>query len=234
MFKNILLFALLVIFSTNSIAAEKSKEAEKKVEKKEDKKSKDVAKEKAKEEIKITKEELLQVRPDDFVLGDKKAKVLMIEYSSLTCPHCADFSNKILPELTEKYINTGKMKFVHRDFPLNEPAIRAAMIAKCSGENRYYSFLKAFFQSQKNWAFTRDFKESLKNVAKLGGMNSTKFDECLADKKLEEKILRSRLEAEKALKVESTPTIFINDNKIVGTKSFDTYAAAIEEELKKN
>src|SRR6266446_246612 len=104
---------------------------------------------------------VLQITQDDRVLGDPAAPITIIEYASLTCPHCARFANDVLPELKREWIDTGKAKLVLRDFPLDEPALRAAMIARCAPPGRFYAFAETFFASQEKWALTKDYREAL-------------------------------------------------------------------------
>ncbi|MEO1016868.1 MAG: thioredoxin domain-containing protein, partial [Pseudomonadota bacterium] len=105
------------------------------------------------------------------ILGDPNAPVEIIEYSSLTCPHCASFHTDTLPSIKEDYIDTGKAKLVMRDFPLNEPAVKAAVVAHCAGDERYFRFLDALFKNQMTWAQTADVDTALVQFAKLGGLD---------------------------------------------------------------
>lgn len=163
--------------------------------------------------------------------GKEGAPVTLIEFASLSCPHCADFHNDILPELEKKYVEAGKLRVIFRDFPLNEPALRASMLAQCAEDERYFKYLKVLFKSQKRWAFDEDFLGLLKNIAKLGGMTDEAFDQCMADKSLEEKILAARLESAKQMKVQSTPTIFINGVKYQGKHSVEAISGMIDKVL---
>lgn len=99
---------------------------------------------------------LAKVTADDKVLGDRDAPVTMIEYSSLTCPHCAHFHTDVLPRIKKEYIDTGKVKLVLRDFPLNQPALIAAQIAHCVPEDRYFGFVSVLFETQAAWAISED------------------------------------------------------------------------------
>src|SRR5213082_3021993 len=122
----------------------------------------------------------LAVQPGDRVLGKADAPITIVEYASLTCPHCAHFDVDVLPKLKEKWIDTGKAKLVLRDFPLDEPSLRAAMIARCAPPDRFYAFADTFFASQDKWAGgTKDYREALARLAKFGGMGKDEFDSCL-------------------------------------------------------
>src|SRR6516165_8332780 len=99
----------------------------------------------------------LQITKDDRILGSLEAPITIVEYASLTCPHCAHFANDVLPEIKKAWIDTGKAKLVLRDFPLDEPALRAAMIARCAPPDRYYAFAETFFAAQEKWVRTTDY-----------------------------------------------------------------------------
>src|SRR5438128_6933423 len=119
---------------------------------------------------------VLALTKDDRVLGNPDAPITIVEYASLTCPHCAHFANDVLPDIKKKWIDTGKAKLVLRDFPLDEPALRAAMIARCAPPDRYYAFADTFFAAQEKWVTARDYRDSLARLAKLGGMSKDEFD----------------------------------------------------------
>jgi protein-disulfide isomerase len=169
----------------------------------------------------------LALTPDDRILGQPDAPVTIIEYASLTCPHCAHFTVDVLPKLKPKWIDTGKAKLVLRDYPLDEPALRAAMIARCAPADKFYAFADTFFQDQQQWVLAKDYKAALARLALLGGMTKAQFDACLADKSVEDKVLQSRLAATQQLGVNSTPTFFINGTKFDGAPEEDTLTAAL-------
>jgi protein-disulfide isomerase len=160
----------------------------------------------------VTKESLLQVLPEDHVLGNKDAPVTIIEYASLSCSHCADFYNEVFPTIKEQFIDTGKVKLVYRDFPLNKQALRASMLAQCSGE-RYFDFIKVLFKVQESWAYSKNFEESLSNIAKLGGMSGEAFDACMQNEEVQKKVIASYSNAAEHLEINGTPTFFINGKK---------------------
>ena len=166
---------------------------------------------------------VLQITQDDRVLGDPAAPITIIEYASLTCPHCARFANDVLPELKREWIDTGKAKLVLRDFPLDEPALRAAMIARCAPPGRFYAFAETFFASQEKWALTKDYREALARLAKLGGMGKDEFEACLKNTTLETQIVEQRLAASQQLDVTSTPTFFINGSKFSGAPTAEEF-----------
>jgi protein-disulfide isomerase len=171
--------------------------------------------------------EALALTPDDRVLGKSDAPVTVVEYASLTCPHCAHFTTDVLPKLKEKWIDTGKARLVLRDYPLDEPALRAAMIARCAPADKYYPFIDTLFGAQRQWVLSKDYKTDLARLALLGGMSKKQFDSCFADKSVEDKVLQSRLTASEQLGVNSTPTFFIDGNKFDGAPELDAMDAAL-------
>ncbi|MCK6454027.1 MAG: DsbA family protein [Alphaproteobacteria bacterium] len=172
-----------------------------------------------------------ELKPDDMVLGSPDAKVTIVEYASLTCPHCARFHKDTLPQIKKEFIDTGKVKLVYRDFPFDEASFRAAMVARCAGKEKFYGFIDALFSTQDSWTREADWKAALARIAKLGGMSQETFDKCLADKSVEEPILAKRLEASQKLGVDSTPTFFINGEKVGGAYPFDHFATVIKRKL---
>lgn len=153
------------------------------------------------------------VKPDDMVLGSPDAKVTIVEYASLTCPHCAAFHVNTLPAVKAEYIEKGLVKLVYRDFPLDGLALRASMMAQCAGPDRYFGFLDLLFSRQQVWATAKDPLEGLAAIGKIGGMSDEQFKACLTDKSVEQAVLSDALEGEKTYAVRSTPTIFIDGTR---------------------
>ena len=166
---------------------------------------------------------VLQISKDDRILGNPEAPITIVEYASLTCPHCAHFANDVLPEIKKEWIDTGKAKLVLRDYPLDEPALRAAMIARCAPPDRYYAFVDTFFGAQEKWVRSPDYREALARLAKLGGMGTEEFDACLKNTELENKIVEGRLKATQELDVNSTPTFFVNGSKFAGAPTKEEF-----------
>jgi len=167
--------------------------------------------------------EALAVKPDDRVLGKAEAPITIIEYASLTCPHCAHFAVDVLPKLKQKWIDTGKAKLVLREFPLDEPALRAAMVARCAAADKFYPLVDTFFSQQEQWVTARDYRAALEKLAKLAGIGDKQFKTCIEDKKLEDQIVQSRLTAAQQLGVSSTPSFFVNGQKFEGAPTFEAF-----------
>lgn len=165
---------------------------------------------------------LLAPTAQDRILGKADAPITIVEYASLTCPHCAHFEKDVLPKLKEKWIDTGKAKLILRDFPLDEPAMRAAMVARCAPPERFYPLIDTFFADQEKWA-TKDYRAALERLAKLGGVGDKEFKTCISDKKLEDQVAGSRLTAAKDLGVDSTPTFFVNGTKYNGEPTVEAF-----------
>jgi len=166
---------------------------------------------------------LLAAGGQDRVLGKPDAPITIVEYASLSCPHCANFATKVLPKLREKWIDPGKAKLVLRAFPLDEPALRAEMVARCAPPERYYPLVDTLFETQDKWVVAKDWQAALQHIAQLAGVAKTKFETCIADKALEDQVTQSRLTAAQQLGVNSTPTFFINGKKYDGEPSLEAF-----------
>ena len=166
--------------------------------------------------------------PNEQALGNPDAPVTLIEYASLTCPHCAQFHTEVLPELKERYIEDGKVRLVYRDFPLDERALTAAALAHCAGPDRYFGFLDVLFETQSSWARADDYIAALKKLGKLGGMSDEQMDQCLADQELTDGILQTRLEGQNEHQVSSTPTLVINGEVYAGARSIEDLSEVID------
>jgi protein-disulfide isomerase len=166
--------------------------------------------------------------PQEQSLGDPQAPVTIIEYASLTCPHCAQFHTEVLPELKERYIVPGKVRLIYRDFPLDQRALTAAALAHCAGPDRYFSFLDVLFQTQASWAQADDHIAALKRLGKLGGLSEEQMDACLADQELTDGILRIRLEGQNQHDISSTPTLIIDGKTYAGARDIEELGAVID------
>ena len=158
----------------------------------------------------------------DMVLGDANAPVTLIEYSSLSCPHCARHHESVLPEIKKQYIDTGKVKLIMRDFPLNGPAMQAAMLAYCVSPLAYWSMVDQLFATQSAWV-NDNSGPALAAIAATAGINDQDFQTCLANDAVRQKILTTREQADKVFGVRSTPTFVVNGIVIEGGKPFDKF-----------
>lgn len=165
----------------------------------------------------------------DRILGDPNAPVEIIEYSSLTCPHCRNFHLNVLPELKKKYIDTGKVKMVYRDFPFDRYGLMAAVMARCAPPNRYFQFLDVLFQNQERWSRSPDPGAALVRIGKLGGLSEDDFQACMNNKQLVDGLIQVRLDANKQFDIKATPTFVINgDKRIVGFQPFEVFDELLE------
>jgi len=178
----------------------------------------------------------------DMAIGKADAPVTIVEYASMTCPHCANFYKTTFPELKTRYIETGKVRYVFREFPLDELAVAVSMIVRCvatdkatntvSGE-KAMALIQVFFASQDKWA-TRNPIPALQQIAKQAGLSDKAFEECMKDQKLYNDILAVRERGSKDYKVESTPTIYINGKMQRGETSIEELAKVIDPMLPKS
>ena len=151
----------------------------------------------------------------DRVLGDPSAPVTVIEYASMTCMHCANFHNTVLPYVKSDLIETGKVKLIYRDFPLDAVALRASMMARCAPEDKYFNLLEVLFANQKRWVGAADPVQAMAKLGKLAGLSDARLSACLRNTDLETEILKSRQNASAAYKVSSTPTFIFNDGAAI-------------------
>ena len=155
----------------------------------------------------------------DVWLGAKDAKVTIIEYASMTCSHCAAFHKNTWPALKERYVDTGKVRFTLREFPLDPLATAAFMLARCDGNDKYYPVTDLLFDRQSAWAFVQKPLDALQQMMRQAGFSQEKFEGCLKDQKLYDAVVAVRKRAEEKFKVNSTPTFFINGQRHSGNMS---------------
>jgi len=163
----------------------------------------------------------------DIVVGSANAPNSIVEYASMTCPHCAQFQTEVFPQVKAKYIDTGKARYILREFPLDNLAAAAFMLARCSGNDRYYPMVDALFSTQESWAVPGvDAKDKLLQIARQAGMSKDEFDKCLTDKELFSKIVQVRHIANDKFQVDSTPTFFINGKRLKGDHQLKDFEVA--------
>ena len=158
---------------------------------------------------------------NDKKIGEESAKIKIIEFASLTCGHCAKFHNEVFPKIKEEFIDTGKVLFTYKDFPLDKFALKASVIARCSGEKKFFSFLNVLYSKQKDWTRTEDPFRSLLKIAKLGGLKNDEIKVCVGNKSIEDGILKQRLSSSKKFDIKATPTLYINGKKYEGELTFE-------------
>ncbi|MEL6289346.1 MAG: DsbA family protein [Pseudomonadota bacterium] len=168
----------------------------------------------------------------EMAVGKEDAPVTMVEYASMTCPHCARFHNNVLGELKTKYIDTGKVRFIMREFPLDRPATAAFMLARCAGPEKHYALSNALYRKQEAWAFSGGSPvPPLREIAKQAGFTRESFDKCLKDQELLNGILATRKRGQE-FGVRGTPSFFLNGRKYNGSPSLAGLSAAIDSLLK--
>jgi protein-disulfide isomerase len=155
----------------------------------------------------------------DVALGPADAKVTIIEYASLTCSHCAAFHKETYPVLKERYIDTGQVRFILREFPLDPLATAGFMLARCDGDAKYYPVTDLLFDQQKTWAFSDKPVDGLQQMLRQAGFSQEKFESCLRDQKLYDAVNAVRARASDKFNVNSTPTFFINGQRYPGNLS---------------
>ena len=177
----------------------------------------------------FSKYEIIKSKTDEEIfLGNKDAKIVVIEYASMTCIHCANFHKEVYPKIKENYIDTNKIKFIFRDFPLDKQALFGSVLAKCAPKEKYFDFVKLILNTQKKWISSDNaFQDKLKNIGKLAGLNENKINTCFKDEQIVDNILKSRSDAEKKYNITSTPSLIINEKKY-SAMSYEAFEKIIE------
>jgi protein-disulfide isomerase len=168
------------------------------------------------------------IQPSDVIQGKADAPVTIIEYASLTCPHCAGFHANVLPELQTRYIDTGIVRYVFRHFPLDEPALRASMLVECGGSEHHHRLLATLFKTQTSWAGKKDYRTILENIGKLAGLTGEQINVCFNNKELETRLVEQKIHAAQQLQIQATPSFVINGLMHAGAKPVSYFIAAIE------
>ena len=165
------------------------------------------------------------------VIGSDDAFVKIKVFSSLTCPHCANFHIKVVSEIKKEYIKSGKVQLIFIDFPLDQAAFNASKLLHCLDKKKQITFLDTIYETQNVWtngSNIDDINKNLKKIVKNLGISSVQFDKCLIDEVISDKILNDRIEANKKYSINSTPTIIINEKKLEGSASFKNIKKKIE------
>ena len=167
----------------------------------------------------------------EVTMGDENAPVTVIEYMSLTCSQCANFHIETLPSVMKNYVETGKVRFIFRDYPLDGTAYQAAIVTHCmaeAGPKRYYGFVQILFQQQQRWATARDPLAEVAKLARIGGMNQQSFDACLENEAYASGVLLARTQGETEYEIQSTPSFVINGRVVQGGMSYEEFSRAID------
>jgi protein-disulfide isomerase len=170
----------------------------------------------------------------DMALGPADAKVTIVEYASMTCPHCAAFNDQVFPKLKAEYIDTGKVRYVFREFPLDIKAAAGSMLSRCIAKgdpNKYFAVTDLLFKTQSDWV-VKNTTEALTRIGKQAGLSQQEVDACLKDQSLLDKIAADQKYASEVLKVDSTPTFFINGERVKGETSLEEFEKKINPLLK--
>jgi len=166
-----------------------------------------------------------------IAIGSNDAKVKIKIYSSFTCPHCANFHKQVVPEIKKNYVDTGKVQLIFMDFPLDQAAFNASKILHCIEQNKQIGFLDTIYETQNQWTDGSNINEinvNLKKIVKSLGITSSRFDKCVNNKDIEDKILNARIDGHQKYSINSTPTIIINEKKLEGSVSFKNIKKKIE------
>jgi protein-disulfide isomerase len=170
----------------------------------------------------------------DMALGPADAPVTIVEFASMTCPHCAAFNKEVFPKLKSEYIDTGKIRYVFREFPLDVKALAGSMLARCIAKDdagKYYAVVDLLFRQQNDWV-VKNTTDTLTRIGKQAGLSQQAVESCLKDQALMDKVSADQKYAAEVLKVDSTPTFFINGEKIKGETSFEEFDKKIKSFLK--
>ena len=170
----------------------------------------------------------------DMALGPKDAAVTVVEFASMTCGHCANFTETVFPKIKSEFIDTNKIRFVFREFPLDIKAAAGSMLARCIAKDdsgKYFAVIDMLFKQQNDWV-TKETAATLTRIGKQAGLSQTAVEDCLKDQALLDKIAADQKFANEVLKVNSTPTFFINGEKLTGETSFEEFSKKITPLLK--
>lgn len=168
----------------------------------------------------------------DLVVGKAEAPITVVEYASMTCGHCANFHLTTYPALKTKYIDSGKVKFILREFPLDQLAVLGFMLARASGDDKREAVVELLFQQQKNWAFSNDPLTEMAKLMKLTGMSQEKFDACKNDRELYKKVIEVQDRGQKVFGVNATPTFFVNGKRVDQAQTIEQFDKILEPLLK--
>lgn len=167
----------------------------------------------------------------EMSVGKADAKVTIVEYMSMTCPHCARFHNETYDAIKAKYVDSGQVRFVVREFPFDPRAAAAFMLARCAPEGQYFPMISMLFKQQEQWAAAQNGRDALLQMSKLAGFTQESFEACLTNQKLLDDVQATMQKGDKDFGVKATPTFFVNGKKYSGEMSVDTMSALIDSML---
>lgn len=173
---------------------------------------------------------ILDIDKDELIIGDINAPVTIIEYASLSCHHCANFHVNTLPQLIEEYVNTGKIKIVFRDFPLNYPALMGSMVLQCIDSNIRYDYLSLLYILQSKWVKPEPeiAQKEVFKIVQASGMTKDQFESCLNNEDQRQKILRGLVNAQNEFTIGTTPSFLINGTLLTGSRPFKSFKKIID------
>jgi protein-disulfide isomerase len=160
---------------------------------------------------------------DDHVLGDPDAPITIIEFASLTCPHCAAFHNDILPEIKTNYIDEGLAKLVYRNFPLDQLALYAAMMVECAPADKYFNLLGVLFRTQEQWGTSAEPVAALEQIGRTAGLSAEAITACTNDEAAVERLLTRAQEGQNKYEIQSTPSFIINGQTVKGALPYEEF-----------
>jgi protein-disulfide isomerase len=175
---------------------------------------------------------IIDVSLEELTLGDPNAPITIIEYASMTCSHCAEFHNKTYPDLKKNHIDTGEVKFIFREFPLDKLAMATSMLARCVDNEISMAFIEILFKNRDRWISENALNE-LKNFSKQAGLDSNEFDACLNNQQLLDDLIAGKEKAIEDYKINSTPSFIINGEVVSGNKPYSFFESKIEQILAK-
>ncbi len=183
--------------------------------------------------LKASDHSILNIQDDDFFIGEPDAPITIIEYASMSCNHCAEFHNNTLEDLKTEFIDTGKVRFVFRDFPFNYPALAGSMMMRCVPSEVRYDYMNALYKLQKSWVIRDNAKTRIElyKIMQSGGMKKDEFDACLNNIDLENNLLEGVMSAQREFNIRSTPSFIINGVLYSGNKNIKEFRQIIKKIL---
>jgi protein-disulfide isomerase len=178
---------------------------------------------------KVTRVALGEAKPSDHVIGDPDAPITVVEYASLTCPHCATFHQETLPKLKENFIAPGKVKLVFRHYPLDKRALRAAMLTECFEGDRFFTVLGILFKQQQRWAQAENPDEHFRKLGGMAGLSPDKVNACLNDGATRDAILQRQLKAREQAGIRSTPSFIVDGETVAGNPGYEALAEKLRQ-----